>query len=150
LTAVAPRVDFYVLPESLAAARFACSMAQRARQQGQAVHIHVASRDEALQLNDLLWTFNDISFVPHCLADDTRDGSSSVVIGWSGMQPRTGDLLINLDSGIPGFASEFSRVVEPVPARPSERGQSREHWRRYKEMGCELYNLDFDRVDADG
>lgn len=146
---MAPRVDFYVLPQSLAAARFACSMAQRARRQGQAVHIHAASRDEALELNDLLWTFNDISFVPHCLADDTRDGVSAVVIGWSGMRPRSGDVLINLDTAIPEFAPDFARVVEPVPARASERGLSREHWRRYKEMGCELHNLDFDASEAD-
>jgi DNA polymerase-3 subunit chi len=141
---VAPRVDFYVLPESLAAVRFACAMTERACRHGRAVHIHAASRDEALELNDLLWTFHDISFLPHCLADDTRDTSAPVVIGWSGMQPRTGEVLINLDVAIPEFASRFSRVVEPVPARTSERGQSREHWRSYKEMGCELHNRDFD------
>jgi len=142
---VAPRVDFYVLPESLAAARFACSITAKARAEGLMVHIQAPSREEAAELNDLLWTFNDISFLPHCLADDDRDPASApVVIGWAGMQPRCHDLLINLDDGIPAFAAEFSRIVEPVPAESSRRNQSRERWRRYREMGCETQKLDFD------
>jgi DNA polymerase IIIc chi subunit len=145
-----PRVEFYVLPESLAAARFACDMTERARREGLSVHIQAASRDDALELSDLLWTFRDISFLPHCLADENRDpGSAPVVVGWAGMPPRSHELLINLDDDIPEFAAEFWRVVEPVPARPSERGRSREHWQRYKEMGCELQNRDFEGSDGD-
>jgi len=145
-----PRVDFYVLPETLAAARFACAITARARREGLMVHIQAASRDEALELNDLLWTFNDISFVPHCLADEDRDPAvAPVVIGWAELPPRTGDLLINLDEAIPAFASGFARIVEAVPGDSARRGQSRERWRQYKEMGCEPQRLDYDAGKAD-
>jgi len=125
-------------------------MAARARGDGLPVHIQAASRDDALELNDLLWTFNDISFVPHCLADEDRAPElAPVVVGWAGMPQRANGLLINLDAEIPAFAAEFSRIVEPVPASSSERGQSREHWRRYQEMGCETHRLDFDPRQTD-
>lgn len=144
------RVDFYVLPESLAAARFACSMTAKARRQGLMVHIHAGSRDDAMGLNDLLWTFQDISFLPHCLADEQRDPESApVVIGWAGQQPRSDGVLINLDADVPEFAAGFSRIVEPVPPRSPEREQARDRWRRYREMGCELHSHELAGADAD-
>jgi DNA polymerase-3 subunit chi len=146
---VVPRVDFYLLPESLAAARFACSMTARARGQGLTVHIHAASRDEAIELDNLLWTFRDISFLPHCLADE-RDGpeAAPVVIGWEGQPPRTDGVLINLDARIPDFAAGFARIVEAVPAQG--RSEARDRWRRYREMGCELHSHELDGDDSDG
>ena len=148
---MAPRVDFYVLPESLAALRFACSMTAKVRRQGLMVHIHAESRDEAVKLNDLLWTFRDISFVPHCLADERRDPESApVVIGWTGEAPCSNSVLINLGPNVPDFASGFDRIVEPVSPQSPDREQARERWRHYRDMGCELHSheLEGDEPDA--
>lgn len=146
-----PRVDFYVLPETLAAARFACSMTAKARQQGLPVHIHAPSREEAEALNALLWTFQDVSFLPHCLADEARDADSApIVIGWAGQQPRSSGVLINLDAEIPDFAAAFERIVEPVPPQAPLRDQARARFRRYRELGCELHHheLGGSQIDA--
>ena len=58
-------------------------MTAKVRRQGLMVHIHAESRDEAVKLNDLLWTFRDISFVPHCLADERKDPESAPVVIFS-------------------------------------------------------------------
>lgn len=135
-----PRVDFYVLPEGLSTQRFACNMAAKARRQGYEIYIHAASRPDAVSLDELLWTFQDISFLPHRLDDDAADDGSRVTVGWEGRLPPEGQVLINLCAAIPEFAARFARIVEAVVPESPLREQARERYRRYREMGFELHS----------
>lgn len=144
-----PRADFYVLPESTTPVRFACDMAARIRREELKLHIHAASRDEAVALDGLLWTFRDISFLPHALADDTEAGNVPISVGWPGTAPGDADVLINLSGELPEFAIRFQRVVEPVAAGETARAASRDLYRRYREQGWELFShqLEQDRAE---
>ena len=61
------RVDFYVLSEDVpdARLRWACRLAEQAVEQGSRVYMQTADPWTAQRLDDLLWTFNDRSFLPH-------------------------------------------------------------------------------------
>jgi DNA polymerase-3 subunit chi len=131
-----PRVDFYILPESMTAQRFACDMAARVRRDGLDVLIHAPSRAEAVVLDGLLWTFRDISFLPHALADDADAGPAPIVLGWPGIDPAPRRVLINLDEQAPAFAGEFEHIVEPVPS--GGRAASRARWKHYRDLGWDL------------
>ncbi len=135
---MAPRVDFYVLPESTTPLRFTCDMVGRMRAEELNVHIHSDSRTEAVALDTLMWTFRDISFLPHVLADVT--GAAPITLGWPGQAPRTHEVLINLSRELPGFAGDFRRVIEPVPAAPEAKAASRARYKQYREWGWELFN----------
>ena len=145
---MAPRVDFYVLEESTTPVRFACDMAARLRAEQLNVHIHADSRADAVALDGLLWTFRDISFLPHALAD--VPGPAPIIIGLLGQMPTTDDVLINLSRELPDFASGFRRVIEPVAASPEARAASRERYKQYRERGWELssQNMDQDQNHA--
>ena len=145
-----PRIDFYVLPESMPPLRFACTMAAKARGQGLTVHVHTSSRDEALNLDALMWTFSDISFVPHALADEGPGTAAPVVIGWDGAEPGPADVLINLATAFPAFADRYQRVVEAVAPASGPRAEARERYRRYRELGCELHSHELEAKDAHG
>ena len=134
------RVDFYVLNENSGRDRFACSIAQRAWQAGNTVYIQTGTHDTAVRLDDLLWMFNDISFVPHALARTAEADSVDVVIGWQESDPRPFSTLINLAQDIPGNAGNYERVVEIVAGNTDERALARSRYKRYRERGCELYN----------
>ncbi|MBI1732259.1 MAG: DNA polymerase III subunit chi [Gammaproteobacteria bacterium] len=134
-----PRVDFHVLSASESPLRFACDMAARVREEDMILHIHAGSREDAVALDSLLWTFRDISFLPHALADDRAAETVPITVGWPGVMPRTKQALINLSEDIPEFAGDFERVIEPVPAAPELRDQSRQRFRRYREQGWELF-----------
>lgn len=135
-----PRTDFYILAESSSPSRFACSIANKAWQQGNSVHIAALTREEAAKMDDLLWTFHDISFLPHALIDDAQAEQTSITIGWPGATCPDREVLINLTGEIPDFSKEFDRIVEIVA--PEEKQGARERYKRYRDMGFELHSHD--------
>lgn len=134
------RVDFYVLPENGSAERFACIIANKAWQQGHAVYVHTSTREAAGTMDDLLWTFNDISFLPHVITGNDTHPAERVVIGWQ--QPPAGnyEVLINLSGAIPSTADRFARIVEIVAGDQRQRDGARNRYRTYREQGHELHN----------
>ena len=93
------RVDFYILSQHGPRERqsFACRLAEKAYHLDNTVHIHAGSSEIADQLDQLLWTFRDGSFVPHdLLSPAAADRQSPVTIGCDTGPGEPRDLLINL------------------------------------------------------
>ena len=137
------QVDFYVLPDSSPRGRalFTCKLADKAFGLGHTCFVHLPSETEARELDNLMWTFRDRSFLPHCLAGE--DPRTPVHLGF-GHEP-SGDfhLLINLCAEVPSFFSRFERLAEILDAGDEIRAQGRERYRFYKERGypLEIHNL---------
>src|SRR5882672_4387346 len=85
-----PRVDFYVLEGSEPRPRlvYACRLAEKAFLLEQRVSILTDSAEDAQQLDDLLWTFRDRSFVPHERQPAAGEPGTPVVIAFRGETPR--------------------------------------------------------------
>lgn len=133
------RVDFYILDQQAGRPQFACRLAEKAVLQGHRVYIHTADEQAAQELDRLLWTFSDGSFLPHALAaSEPADSLAPVHIG-HGQEPLDHDqVLINLADEIPLFFSRFERVAEIVDGDQGAREQARERFRFYRERGYEL------------
>jgi DNA polymerase-3 subunit chi len=138
------RVDFYVLDDNGEQAReqFACRLVEKAVRLRHRVFVHTPSPGDAQQLDRLLWTFSDGSFVPHVLdAADLEPAlaeATPVRVG-SGAEPAAeAELLVNLDAGVPAFFSRFDRVAEIVAGDETRRGQARERFRFYRDRGYEI------------
>lgn len=132
------RVDFYVLQRADERSRYtlACKLAEKAYRLENTVYIHARTQAEAAQLDELLWTFRDGSFVPHALSgveDDTA--TSPVTIGCASDDVPSRDLLINLCDEIPAFADSFPRVAEVVTSDPDCRQLSRKRFALYRDSG---------------
>lgn len=135
------RVDFYILSQHGERERyvFACRLAEKAYRLDNTVHIHAGSREVATQLDELLWTFRDGSFVPHdMLSPDTADRSSPVTIGSDSGPAAARDLLINLCDDIPPFAGTFVRVAELVSSDEQCKRDSRKRFVAYRDNGHTL------------
>jgi len=135
------RIDFYVLSQPGEQARqvFACRLAEKAYRLDHTVHIHARDPATAQQLDDLLWTFRDGSFVPHHVVRTGTDKlPSPVTIGCDPGFAEPRDLLINLDDDIPACAAGFPRIAELVPADDDSRQQSRRRFAAYRDQGHEL------------
>lgn len=133
------RVEFYVLASADAGARlhFACRLAEKAYATGHRVHIHTDGAPGAAELDALLWTFRQGSFVPHEIAGAGAAAESPVTIGYGPATPCEAELLINLASEVPDFVERYPRVAEIVDASDDGRQLGRRRFRAYRERGRE-------------
>ena len=101
------RIDFYISKQDSdeARARLACRVAEKAYQMKHRVYVHVDDRQQAEQLDQLLWVYRDRSFVPHCLSDDPHCAEAAVIIGYGEAPAETPEVLVNISSEVPGFFS---------------------------------------------
>ncbi len=99
------RVDFYVLPNADPAQRplLACKLAEKAYGQGLKVYIHTASASDTQQLDELLWTFRDGSFLPHAIHSAVNGEPPPILLGHDHEPTGHTDVLINLGTDIPTF-----------------------------------------------
>ncbi len=132
------KVDFYLVQGNDAPRRyrFACRLVDKAYTLGHRVHIHTDTAHTASQLDDLLWSFHDRSFIPHDI-EPQNQAQTPVTIG-HGWMPDQCDVLINLAAEIPEFFSRFKRVAEIIDQDEHRRERGRIHYRHYRDHGCAL------------
>lgn len=135
------RIDFYVVTGSgeLERQRFACRLAEKAYRKNNIVHIQVRDATVAQEMNQLLWTFRDGSFVPHeIIESDGPDPDAPVTIGVAAAGRCKPDLLINLMDTMPIDPDTFPRVAEIVTSDESSKSRGREHFVAYRNAGHTL------------
>jgi DNA polymerase-3 subunit chi len=134
------KVDFYVLEDADPSGRllFACRIAEKAYLAGQAVLIWHTDSHELAELDDLLWTFADRSFVPHeTLLAPGATNESPVLLSAGVVPERRHDVLINLAEEVPPFLERVERVADIVDGDEARRRAGRARFRAYREAGVE-------------
>lgn len=129
-------IHFYHDAEDRVAA--ACHFAAKAWRAGRQVALATTDSSEARRIDQWLWTFEPLAFVPHVAADSPWAGETPVLIGEPGAPWAHRDVLINLDTAIPPGFEDFKMVVEVVGCSEAERVPARERWRQYKAAGHTL------------
>lgn len=138
------QVDFYILDAEAEHERLrtACRLAEKAWQKGHRVFIHTESMETAGQVDDMLWTYRQDSFVPHALLRDRHDVDADllepVLVGDGSLAPADIDVLINLGESIPEFAGKSARVAEIVTGGESARRTGRDRYRDYRDRGISI------------
>jgi DNA polymerase III subunit chi len=137
-----PIVDFYLLNTLAQAAvyRFICRLVDKAYLLQKRIYIQVNSDEEGQCLDELLWTFRDISFIPHVYlgVNSTFDPMLSVNIATYKPSNLNADILLNLSHEVPIYFPEFSRIIEVVSEEKKNKNQSRQKYKFYKAQNCQL------------
>jgi len=134
------RVDFYILAatDNSARLRFACRLTEKAYGLKHQIHAHTSSAAIARELDELLWTFRQGSFVPHeLLPPGPQETVAPVTVGHNDQSATGGDFLINLAEEIPPFFDQFARVAEIVDSTADCRRAGRKRFSFYKDNGFE-------------
>ena len=134
------RVDFYVLPgsEAMQRAQFACRLTDKAYRLGHQVYIHTESAEQSEQIDKLLWTFQQNSFIPHCLHPEAGEALPPVMLGHDAEPDQQLQVLINLATDVPLFFSRFERVAELVDQQPEVKQRGRDRYKFYRDRGYPL------------
>ena len=133
------RIDFYVLGEQSRKdpERLVCTLAGKAFASGRKVYIHGSDPGRIRHLDELLWTFRDVSFLPHGLLGEAGP-EVPVLLGCEGQPPGHHEVLINHSDEVPEFFSSFERLLEIVGGDPEQRHRARERFRFYRDRGYPL------------
>lgn len=135
----AQRVDFYLLNQSVpdGKLRTACRLSKKVVSGGLTAYIRTGDTEQAGRLDDLLWTFEDIGFIPHRLDGDEGD-PAPVLIGCAPPRENPPDLLIALGGNMPDHFQVYKRIAEVVDATDEDRRSARQRYKHYKDHGCKL------------
>jgi len=137
------RIDFYVLPNDdlMERLQLICKLSEKAIGRAQKVFIHSDSEEELRQLDQTLWDFRPVSFVPHKLLPkgyeaNTLDNEHVHLSCDSPGADRT--LLINLANEVPTFFSRFERTLEIINDEARIKASGRLRYRYYQQRGYPL------------
>ncbi|MEL6367023.1 MAG: DNA polymerase III subunit chi [Pseudomonadota bacterium] len=132
------RVDFYILSQAGtdACAQFSCRLTSKAVTLNHTVHIRTDDGADAKNLDELLWTFQDESFLPHELWNGTTREAPVTIAEAAAQPPTDAEVIINLaDSPAP---TGTWRIAEIVGADEPARSAGRSRFAHYRDAGLEI------------
>jgi DNA polymerase III subunit chi len=132
------RVDFYILKSAASKQRlaFACRLTEKAYLRDLSIVIVNETPADAKMLDEMLWTFNERSFVPHKLSVDEAsfDPKTPVHLVLESTPAPAADLLINLGLRLPAQVQRYARIAEIVDADDERRRLGRERFKAYRDL----------------
>jgi DNA polymerase-3 subunit chi len=137
---VMPRIDFYIITDTQPAARLrlACRLIEKAYKNKHRIYIHTDNQADAHELDELLWTYREDSFLPHNLYGEGPEPAPPIQIGFAATPEQHRDILLNLSQTIPAFYPQFARLLEIISNEPDVQTYGRQHYRQYRTAGHEL------------
>ena len=112
---------------------------ERAREQGFVIVVRAGSAERVAQLDALLWTYEEASFLPHGSARDGNAAAQPIWLTERDENPNRATMLVLLDGVEAGDLSPFSRCADIFDGNDeSAVAAARERWRRAREAGHEL------------
>lgn len=135
-----PKIDFYLIPEAGEKERmaFACRLVEKIHKQQRRIYIHTDNPQAAYEMDELLWTYREDSFLPHNLYGEGPDPAPPIQIGFDKTPDKHRDVLINLSITVPEFYHQFARILELVSNNTAATDAGRERYKLYRSKRIEI------------
>lgn len=143
------RVDFYIInaQDQQTKLGFVCRLLEKAYKQNNKVFVHCDSQQQAHALDELLWTFKDISFIPHNLVGEGPDPAPTIQLGYQDIPAGHRDVLLNLNTTVINEPRQFRRIIEVIANNETDKQMARDRYRHYREQTCQLHSHDLTKSD---
>ena len=141
------KAAFYILnndPSPKGRILYACRIIAKAYNNNHQIYVHTNSLDEAQNFDTQLWTFNDISFIPHEIYTPNSNLDIPILIGYGDNFPaRTNNILVNFTHEIAPFYRQFGHIIEIIPNEENLKATARQRFQIYQKDGytTEVFNV---------
>lgn len=130
------RIDFYRYAEDKL--HFACRLAAKAYEKPARLVVYSPDRQVLKRFDELLWTYQQLKFIPHCMAGSPVAAETPVILAGEGDALPHHDVLLNLgDTEPPDFAT-FERLLEIVTTDESDKERARGRYAFYRKRGYDI------------
>jgi DNA polymerase III subunit chi len=131
------RVDFYSnVPDKVA---YACRLVRKARAANCKIVLLVMDRADLAVLDQALWTFSELDFLPHVPATDPLAANTPIILTDNDQAELPHhEVLINLSARTPAHFARFGRVIEIISSDEADTAAGRERYRFYQQRGYPL------------
>jgi DNA polymerase-3 subunit chi len=131
------RIDFRTnIPDQI---DYTCRLVRKARAANCRVVLLTANRQDLDVLDQALWTFSELDFLPHVTADDPLAADTPIVLTDSDQAELPHhEVLINLSGVTPAHFARFQRMFEIVTTDDTATVAGRERYRFYQQRGYPL------------
>ncbi len=123
--------------------RAVCDIIEKFYQQKVRTTVYFADKNKAVQLDNLLWTWKQDSFIPHCYAANGESNTDEPVVLTSSPLPDVkADVLILFDPLPPEQLAAFSTIIDFAEVYdPEKRSESRQRYKKLRDD--KRFELDF-------
>jgi DNA polymerase-3 subunit chi len=118
---------------------YACRLVRKARAANCQVVLYADDRAQMKALDEALWTFSELDFLPHVMAGDALSPRTPIILADenSNELPHH-QILINLSAATPANFAQFERMFEIVTPETVDASAGRERYRYYQQRGYPL------------
>lgn len=136
------------VPDKLA---YGCRLLRKAHASGAQVVV-TGDAAQLARLDQLLWTFSPLEFLPHRLVGAHRGdvggqgarqlAVTPVLLADSPATCPHSDVLVNLGADIPEDFARFEKFIELVTGDADDRAAARQRWKQYAALGYAIQKHD--------
>lgn len=115
---------------------YICRLVRKARSANCEIVIFDQNQAYLKELDDALWTFSGVDFLPHVFASDALASQTPIILcGDQSEQLPHFDILINLHHDVLPNFQQFKRVIEIVTSSEQDTQAGRNKYRHYQQLG---------------
>lgn len=118
---------------------YVCKLIERGYKQNiNPIFIKTDTQKQAEELDKVLWTFRQESYIPHTLVDQDSNNTQPVQIGWIDNEIDDAEAIINLSDGMPDISNDLKKIHEIIDNIDEKKEKARERWKKYKSIGFNI------------
>ncbi len=136
-----PEVSFYLLSTQSIQERFlySCRLIEKAYRCEQFCYVYTDTQQQSQQLDNQLWSFRPLSFIPHQIYDGTPpDYQKTVLIGTQPAPENWDKIIINLSSKYLDDLRHTDRILEIIDSNEDIKQAGRQRYRQYQQAGLKI------------
>ncbi|MBC7575541.1 MAG: DNA polymerase III subunit chi [Herminiimonas sp.] len=125
---------------------YVCRLTRKARAADCQIVLLAQDKDQRDVLDDALWRFSELDFLPHVHAEHPLAPRTPIVLtDTDAAELPHHQVLINLSGATPAHFARFERMFEIISTNEADKAAGRERYAFYKQRGYALTHYDADK-----